>query len=156
MTRSILTNLRTFIAIAKEAQASAEASLQSRQRPKPDGAPGLILSPDPEQRSFKDSLIAIVFAGIYLEALLHIEGTARLGTAYNDFWKYEEKLLNLGAAETLVVGARQFRLARNDVIHEKPVALKTQRVAQDEARRAIAFVEQVAAWIEASRPHPNS
>lgn len=147
----MFTNPHIFLAIAKEAQANAEASLQSHQRPKPDGTNGLILSPDPEPRSFKDSLVAIVFAGVYLEALLHMEGAKTLGAAYNDFWKYEEKLTKLGAAPRLIEAGRQFREARNAVIHEKASERGELRIAQHEARQAIAFVEQVTDWLGASK-----
>lgn len=145
----MFTNLHTFLAIAKEAWANAESSLQSHQRPKPDGSPGFVFSLDPEQRSFKNSLVAIVFAGVYLEALLHIEGTKALGAKYNDFWKYEENLEKLGAAAGLIEAGRHFREARNAVMHEKASERGDLRIAQHEARQAIAFVEQLAAWLGA-------
>ena len=116
----------------------------------PGGRSGLVLSPDPNQTSFKQSLIAIVFAGIYLEALLHIEGTHRLGSAYKDGWKYEEKLAALGAPPALIEAGQQFRETRNAALHEKASKPSELRSAQGEARKAVAFVEAVASWIEDS------
>ena len=145
-----LTNLHIFLSIAKEAQANAETLLRSRQRPKSGDTSGFIISPDPTQGSFKDSLVAIVFAGVYLEALLHIEGTKTLGTKYDDFWKYETKLKKLGASSDLIEAGRQFREVRNAVIHEKSSERSELRIAQNEARQAITFVEQVANWLETS------
>src|SRR5689334_9733852 len=77
----ILTNIDVYRAIALEALQRAEESGAAHRRPMPDGHAGSILTPDPTRTSFKQSMIAIVFAGMYLEALLHIIGTKRLGRA---------------------------------------------------------------------------
>lgn len=41
-------------------------------RPRPGGGPGAIKAFDPAGTSFKDAAIAVVFACIWLEALLHL------------------------------------------------------------------------------------
>ena len=77
-------NLSVYIAIAEEAAVESARLLEAGRTPKPDGEPGHIISLDPERRSFKQSLIAVAFAGMYLESLLGLVGNARLGKAlYN-------------------------------------------------------------------------
>src|SRR5205085_495862 len=87
MTSTVITNLSVYLAIAEEAAAESTRLLEAHRRPKPDGQPGYILSLDPERKSFKQSLIAIAFAGMYLEALLSLAGRSRWG---KDF--YDEKI----------------------------------------------------------------
>jgi hypothetical protein len=62
----MITNVDIYFTIAAEAQAEAERLENVARRPNPDG--GFIITYDPERNSFKNSLIAITFAGIYLEA----------------------------------------------------------------------------------------
>src|SRR4051812_10615880 len=104
-----LTNIGVYFAIAEEAlQRSQELERRERQ-PKPHGEPGLVISFDPERVSFKQSLIAIVFAGIYLEALLDMEARKRFsGTMLRRFDRnlnYEKKLEALGITDHLVIAA---------------------------------------------------
>ena len=74
----LLTNASLYLAIAEEAQAESERLAKLARRPKPDGEPGVIVTYDPEQKSFKNSLIAIVFSTMYLEALFYLLGTKNL------------------------------------------------------------------------------
>lgn len=155
---SIITNLSIYLAIAKDSMDKSDEIAKANTRPKPNGEPGSIITFDPEQGSFKHSLIAIVFAGIYLDALIHIEGVKRLGKKkYRkiDRKMYEEKLAVLFDADTskvddsdIIETCERFRKARNEVVHEKPIKLADIqkadiRFAQEEARRAIDLVERI-------------
>jgi len=62
--------------------------IQSR-IPKPNGEPGWIITYDPEQRSFKNAFITIVFCGVFLEAMLHLLIVERKG--FDIFNKYDRK-----------------------------------------------------------------
>jgi len=142
-----MTNLRTFLAIAKESLATSEELSARQRRPSPGG--GEIISFDPDQRSFKHSLIAIVFAGVYLEALLYLHGCRLLGkVAYKkiDWNTYEEKLRAYGITDqSLLDAAKEFRIARRELVHEKAHDdTKEIRTGQDEARKAIALIDRVA------------
>jgi len=68
----MLSNANVYLAIAEEALAVSKQLDEASRRAKPDGQPGFVITYDPERTSFKQSLIAIVFAGIYLESLLYI------------------------------------------------------------------------------------
>ena len=109
---------------------------------------------DPERRSFKKSLIAVAFSGIYLEALLFVHGTLRMGEDWEkkfDRKVYEEKLTALGIAdEKMLAGAKRLREVRNDLVHEKARLLDSGVLsnnywAQTEASTAVALVQTIAA-----------
>ena len=99
----VLTNLSVYLAIAEEALAETTRLSEAGRTPRPDGQPGYIISSDPGHKSFKQSLIAIAFAGMYLEALFGLIGNENLGkNLYKkiDHFPYEEKLrLLLGVYE---------------------------------------------------------
>lgn len=108
---------------------------------------------DPGHKSFKQSLIAIAFAGMYLEALFGLIGNENLGkNLYKkiDHFPYEEKLrLLLGVYEKSVLAScTRFRKARNDLMHEKAVDLEALglseiRTAQEEASFGVEFVKSI-------------
>ena len=105
-------------------------------------------------------MIAIAFAGMYLEALLFIEGTRRLGrTIYLSLpeREYEERLKRITAVEPeLVRRCGEFRLARNDLIHEKAAESlegEVLRFAQKEAVQAIELIRDVT--LALGRPWPD-
>ena len=137
----------------------SEQALREHRRDKPDGQPGSITTFDPNRVSFKESLIALVFSGLYLEALLHIVGCQLLGhEEYEriDRTTYEVKLKRLGIMDEQVIkGAERYRTSRNDIVHEKAYdsryAEKLQ-IAQDEARHAIALIHKVRELISVTNP----
>lgn len=149
----MITNVDACLEIAEEALAEAERLDQIARTPKPNGEPGFIIQYDRERKSFKNSLIAIAFAGIYFEALLYIAGTKRYGkTTYErkyDRKTYEEKLQLLGIVDTrLLEQAAVFRKRRSELVHEKAVEISevtaaAMHTAQDEAKRAIALVREI-------------
>ncbi len=151
---SVMTNVRVYLTIAEDAAAESKRLLEEGRSPKPDGQPGYVVRHDPERRSFKQSFIAIAFAGMYLEALLALVGRERLGPElYKKIDRahttYEEKLRLLGVSDSdLLAACKRFREARNDLMHEKPVDLESQdlgewRTAQDEASFAIETVRAI-------------
>lgn len=156
-----MSNLNVYLAIAEEASATCQRLHEEGRRPKPDGQPGWIIMLDPERRSFKQGLIAIAFAGMYLEALLAWVARERLGKERAkkiDRKTYEEKLELLGVRDPKVLDdCRRFRLARNDVMHEKAVTFEELRpedfrTAQEEAAHAIETVKAIATAISGAAP----
>lgn len=119
----VTTNLRVYKAIADEAYQKMVQLMESGRRPKPDGSEGWILTYDPEQTSFKQSIISIAFTGMWLEALLHLLIVQRHGKdkfKEYDFKSYEDKLALLGCGETVLLSrVSRFRKARKLLVHEK-------------------------------------
>jgi hypothetical protein len=146
-------NLTVYLAIAEEAAAEAVRIAEASRTPKPEGEPGFVITFDLERKSFKHSLVAIAFAGMYLESLLGLVGIARLGKAlYNKIERqtsYEEKLALLGVIDpNIQASCKRFREARNDLMHEKAVAIESlgmaeSRYAQVEATFGIEFVKSI-------------
>lgn len=155
----MLSNANVYLAIAEEALAQSKQLDEASQRPKPDGQPGFVKTYDPEHASFKRSLVAMVFAGIYLEALLYIVGTDKLGK--DEYMKidrkhYEEKLRVLGVTDTeTLTTCKRFREARNDLVHEKAIEPHvgvdetTFYTAQREAEIGVSFVRSIASLLRA-------
>ena len=160
MERPMLSNANVYLAIAEEALAESKKLDEASQKPRPDGEPGIVKTLDPERTSFKQSLIAMVFAGIYLDALLYIVGTDILGKdKYKkiEFRRYEKKLRTLGITDTeTLTTCKRFREARNDLVHEKAIALHTRvdkatfRTAQREAKIGVSFVRSIASLLRAT------
>jgi hypothetical protein len=155
-----ITNSKIYIAIAEDAISESMKLLEEGISPLANPTVGgvqAVITFDPEQKSFKQSLIAIAFAGMYLESLLTLTCTARLG---KDLYKkierntvYEEKLRMLGIVDAgTLTNCKRFREARNDLIHEKPIDLNTLnrqtfRTGQDEARFGVEFVKSIAVML---------
>jgi hypothetical protein len=144
-------NLHIYLSLAQNALRTAKRFTTAHRKPRPDGQPGYIITYDPKQKSFKHSLIAIVFAGIYFEALVYIEGVRLLGKSkYKKISnaKYEVKLRALGMDDkSLLENCERFRKSRNDLVHEKADDFKSSktklRFAQVEAQHAIDFILRV-------------
>lgn len=162
----MISNLNTYLQIAIEAGRRSRRIASAQTRSKPGGDLGRIILYDPGQRSFKQALIAVVFAGIYLDALLRIEGFRRFGKSKwnrigNDDRRYEAKLKVLGVTDERVLRAcKEFRETRNDIVHERALQLAPQtnvklRVAQREADNALAFIQRVARILEAGSRHAS-
>ncbi len=149
----MITNVDVYFAIAKEALAESERLEKLARRPKPDGEPGVIVTYDPEQKSFKHSLVAIVFAGMYLDALFYIFGAKHFGKAkYNkkhDNKSWEDKLQLFGLSDKAILEeAERFRKRRRELVHEKAVQISdltvdTMYIAQEEAKKALSLVKEV-------------
>jgi hypothetical protein len=150
----LLTNAHVYRAIAEEALAEAIRLDAAAKQPKPDGSPGFVIQLDPERKSFKRSLVAIAFSGIYLEALLFVHGTFRMGARWEqkfDRKLYEEKLKALGITdEELLASSKRLHEVRNELVHEKARSLDTAALsntywAQSEATASVALVQTIAA-----------
>jgi hypothetical protein len=150
----MITNVDVYFAIAEEALAESERLEKLARRPKPDGEPGVIVTYDPERKSFKNSLVAIVFAGMYLDALFYILGAKQFGKArYNkkhDNKSLEDKLQLFGLFDKdLLAEAERFRKRRRElIVHEKAVQISdltvdTFYIAQEEAKKALSLVKEV-------------
>lgn len=147
----LISNLRVFLSIALDAAGEARRLGQEARTARPDG--GYIVRLDPEQRSFKQSLIAIAFAGTFFEALLANVGIERLGTQEYEklrWKKWEDRLRALGITdERVVASCKRFREARNDLMHEKPIDWENPSSApcftgQVEAAFGVDFVVEIA------------
>ena len=154
---TLLTNVHVYRAIAEEAFSEASRLEVEARRPKPDGAPGYVISLDPSRSAFKQSLIAIAFSGVYLEALLFLRGTQRLGDQWLqefDRKTYEEKLKHLGVTdESLIQSAKRLRMVRRELVHEKAAANGNLAPgknywAQVEAAEAIALIRNISSLLE--------
>lgn len=144
------TNIRVFYHIAQEAYMAMDKDLNSSTRPKPNNEPGWIITYDPDQRSFKNAFITIVFCGVFLESLLHLLIVERKGL---DIFKkydrkpYKDKLQLLGCNDqSILEGSTQYQDARRQVVHEKAHLDKHSfRVAQKEAAFAMELVKKIVA-----------
>ncbi len=147
----IFTNSSVYHAIAVQAMAASESAFRENSRPKADGSPGYVMTLDPERRSFKQSMIAIVFSGMYIEAQLWLHGCRLLGVdKYGKIDKQplEMRLQPLGISDQkLQDDLKAFRESRKALVHEKPVPFSTDtspiRTAQTEAAKAVALMELV-------------
>jgi hypothetical protein len=146
------TNIRVFYHIAQEAFLSMDQDLNSSRRPKPNGESGWIITYDPDQKSFKNAFITIVFCGVFLESLLHLLIVERKGL--DIFKKYDrkpytlkDKLQLLGCNDQSILDdSTKCRDTRNKVVHEKAyVDINSSRVAQKEATFAMGFVNKIVA-----------
>ena len=123
MAELLITNVSIYGAIAIEAFEAMQELVESGRRLKEDGSPGWILQFDPNQKSFKQAMVAIVFTGMWLEALLHLlivrdHGEEKFREI--DFKPYEEKLRFIGIDDNSILkAAARFRIARKELVHEK-------------------------------------
>lgn len=152
----IFSNAKVYQQIAVEALARARSSLAEHRRPREDGSPGHVLTGDLERASFKNSMIAMVFAGMTMEAQLWLHGCERLGTVQYkpiDAQALELRLAPLGIHDGTMAGdMRAFRLARKALVHEKAVTLSQDEspvlVAQHEAEKAVALMSRLISALE--------
>jgi hypothetical protein len=136
----VITNISIYKAIAEDAfENTIEAEKQQR-TPKADGT-GWIIKYDPNHVSFKNSIISVVFTGMWLEALTHLLIVQKFGEKKfreYDFKSNEEKLKLLGISDGgLLEKVKRFRETRKELVHEKAhFDDGTIKTAQEEARLA--------------------
>ena len=148
----MITNVSTYKAIAIGAHTEMHELIDSGRRPKDDGSPGWILNFDPDQKSFKQAMISIVFTGMWLEALLHlvIVRDHGVGTFKKyDFKSYADKLRLLGCSDLdILEAAGQFQKCRKELVHEKAYFDCGEiKMAQDEADNAHKLLLSVSALV---------
>jgi hypothetical protein len=146
-------NVRAFYRIAEEAYVAMDDDLRSSRRPKPNNEPGWIITYDPDQKSFKNAFIAIVFCGVFLESLLHLLIVEHKGVAVfkkYDRKPYKDKLQLLGCNDISILQASvQYQNTRRQVVHEKAhLDIDDYRFAQKEAASAMEFVKKVIAYFD--------
>lgn len=116
-------NAAAYKAIADEAYQKMVLSIETGRRPMPDGSPGWIVTYDPNQTSFKQAMISLVFTGMWLEAVTHlliVKAHGKDKFKEYDFKSYEEKLRLLGCTDhELLNSASKFREAWKSLVHEK-------------------------------------
>jgi hypothetical protein len=136
--------------MAEESFAESERLLEAHRQPKEGG--GYILTYDPQRRSLKNSLVSIAFAGAYVDLYLRLAHIVRRqkNPPYKwDRMKYEDKLKDFGVTdESILDHCKQFRVARNDVLHEKPLVIGHESgvipgTAQDAAKLGVAFANRL-------------
>ena len=153
--RAKLSNAAVFLAIAENALAESERLLAANRRP--NGAGGYVVKLDPGQRSFKQALVALVFAGIYFEALAYAVARMRFSKERAleiDREPYPKRAALLGVEdEALHESLRQLQADRKGVVHEKALFLDDHGdmtapgrdvAAQDAARVGVAAVRAFA------------
>jgi len=141
MAELVITNVSTYRAIALEAFEAMQQLVESGRRRKEDGSPGWILEFDPNQKSFKQAMVAIVFTGMWLEALLHLLIIRNYGEEkFREFdhKSYEKKLQLIGINDSSILKAvGRFRIVRKELVHEKAhFDTRETKTAQDEALNA--------------------
>jgi len=154
----IITNIDIYWSIAEEAHATMRADLAESMIPKPNGEPGHIIRWDPKHRSFKNAMITMVFAGMYLDALLYISLQKRLGRANAlkvDRLPHEERLERLGVTDSALLNrVKEFREIRKDLVHEKAEQLadfgnSPLHIAEDAASSVIILMQDIRAALAA-------
>ncbi|AHD03272.1 hypothetical protein [Leisingera methylohalidivorans] len=147
MDQFVVSNIGIFSQIAEDAFADMEQAEGKARTPRLGGV-GDIVKFDPQRKSFKAALVYITFSAMWLEARLHVEIAERFSKSKArefDKKKYECRLKFLGVLdESLLSRVHQFRLLRNDLVHEKAHCNQnTVHVAQKEARKARALMQDI-------------
>ena len=120
----LFTNVRIFRSIADSAYKKMSEDLCAGISPKPDGSHGVVKTLDPEQMSFKEAMISIVFSCIWLEAILHLLIVQEYGREFyekvdrNKSYKEKLRLLKCDDDE-LLRNVERLRTARKEIVHEK-------------------------------------
>ena len=157
--KPVFTNVHIFGAIADAAYESMSKDMAKNVRAMPDGSPGTIKVFDPEQKSFKDAMILIVFSCIWLEALLHLLIVRQFGSdcfrKVDRRLSYGEKLTLLGCNDDqLLEWTGQLQGSRRQLVHEKAhmdysdegVFTGEVKTAQEEAENARRVMVGVREW----------
>lgn len=144
-----ISNASIYKQISEEAYSKMVESSKERMILKNDGSEGFIISYDPAHTSFKQSMIVVVFTGMWLEAVLHQQIVSKHGEETfkkYDFKSYREKLVLLGISDTaLLDDVESFKSTRKEIVHEKALFDTGQiKVAQAEAELAKTILERIA------------
>lgn len=144
----IPSNLQIYFGIVQDSIQTIDECQARDVRPKPGGSKGNIIQYDPKRASFKSAFIAIVFCGVFLEALFHVLIGHRVGLAAAkklDNTIYETKATTLGIGDKgLLSDLTRFRKLRKEIVHEKAHFDEGGLwVAQKEARFAFSLIQNV-------------
>lgn len=147
MREIVVSNFQIYSDIAEDAFLQMQEQSSKGRKPRLDGE-GWINTLDLDQKSFKSALVYIAFAGMWLEAILHLLVVKHLGAAaYKkvDRLTYEKKLAALGINDDDLFGSlKYFRDLRRELLHEKAYFEQNNiRTAQDEAVKVRATIHKV-------------
>ena len=139
MDQTVPTNASIYRAIVENAYRTMSDLMSTGRRLNPEG--GWIVTYDPTHSSFQQACIAIVFTGIWLEAVAHIALVRRHGlrkAKQFDRESYRDKLRLLDVTDpSLLARAERLRVVRRELVHEKAYATSQDlRFAQLEAESA--------------------
>ena len=153
MNQFVITNVSIYKAIAISAHLEMHELTNAGRRRKGDGSPGWIITYDPEQRSFKQAMIAIVFTGMWLEAFLHLRIVRDHGLQKfkeYDFKCLADKLQLLGCSEPAIIEtAQKFQKCRKEFVHEKAYCdAREIRTAHNGADNANQLLLAIDAWFK--------
>ena len=159
MSHLLNTNVETYKAIARDAHGKMQEYIASGRKPKSDGSEGWIISVDPERNSLKQAFVTIVFASIWLTAILHLKivrknGAQRAKKHDRDF-SYKEGLEILGCNEEAILDAvERLRKCRKELVHEKAFHDSGEiKIAENEADNAYWLIVAIEKYFEtASNP----
>ena len=151
--RPVLTNVGIFRSIADDAYRQMSVDMDAHVRAVAEGSDVVVKTFDPEQLSFKQAMISVVFTCIWLEATLHLLIVGKFGrkgyTNKVDHDGYGAKLTLLDCRDKeLLSNVERLRKARRELVHEKAHSQFNHageftgelRVAQDEAENARAVM----------------
>ena len=145
----LMSNISHFRGVVHAAHLEWYQLGESSLRPNPNNEKGHIITLASRMQMFRQALVCIVFCGVYLGALLVIKGRRKFGEKkwdkYFDKLIYEAKLELLGCSDLgIITKCRQFRKARNDIIHERPefiFNLKKRKDISKETKNAIDLIK---------------
>ncbi|MEP5232995.1 MAG: hypothetical protein ABJQ78_16335 [Alloalcanivorax sp.] len=137
----LFSNVSIYKQISEESYSKMASLVEEGRSPKENGTDGYIIKYDPNHNSFKQSMIVVVFTGMWLEALLHQEIVSKHGIEVfkkYDFKSYRDKLTLLGIADAdLLDRVDSFKATRKELVHEKAFFDSGEiKVAQKEAELA--------------------
>ena len=151
--RPTLTNVRVYRSIADDAYKQMWADMDANVRPGREGSDCVVKIFDPEQLSFKQAMISVVFTCVWLEATLHLLIVGNIGrNAYTnkvDHSGYRDKLNLLDCwDEELLRHVDRLQQVRRELVHENAHFEYNDagefagelRIAQDEAENARAVM----------------
>lgn len=122
----MLTNTGVHFEIALDAHTEMEALLRARRAPNPHVPNGSIVAFDGSQSAHKKALICIAFSAAFLESFTYLRAlkTSRRWAEKIGHMGYRDRLSALGVEDgELLDASARFQKARNDLMHERAVAL---------------------------------
>ena len=145
-------NVLVYQEIVKDNYSGMVADIENGRTTKEDGS-GYIIKYDPDQLSFKKSMIVVTFAGMWLEAIFHhfmLNNYSKNQFNKDDHLSYKEKLEKMGVSDSSILDITdKFQTTRNELIHEKAFMDKGEiKLAENEAEAAHKIVDYVSMHVK--------
>lgn len=139
-------NVSTYKEIADEAYANMVRYRKDSKVPREDGSGGYVINYNLGQSAFRQSMVVIVFTGMWLEAFLHhhIVKTHDEETFKKyDRKSYRDKLILIGINDNdFLDKVDSFKNTRRELVHEKAHFDKGEiKWAEEEAESAYVIME---------------